>query len=121
MGARLDVLEELFAGTGGEELQGLEELHALIHLCADPHKAPGAASAKKTVRQLAKTRKATHYLRTDIYQKLDAASRAMKAMAPQGVRTSKSRLVNLALERLLEDFRRHGDAQSLARLLEEES
>lgn len=115
-----DILGELFAGDAGDAPQGLEELHALIQQCAAPRQA-AVAGPKRRVSELSRTRKTTHYLRADVYEGLEATSLAVRKLLPRGVKVSKSRLVNLALEQFLEDVRRTGDASAVARLVEDKS
>ncbi|MBZ4684861.1 MAG: hypothetical protein JG774_606 [Desulfomicrobiaceae bacterium] len=117
--ARRDVLGELFAGDAEETTQGLEELNALIQQCATPKKASIAAPKKRRGRS--RVRKTTHYLRPEVYERLEAASQRLRDELAPDVRVSKSRLVNLALEQFLEEIRRKDDPRAMARLLEEKS
>ncbi|MBC7356159.1 MAG: hypothetical protein H5U09_08180 [Desulfomicrobiaceae bacterium] len=118
--ARRDVLGELFAGDAEETTQGLEELNALIQQCATPKKA-SIAAPKKRRQGRSRVRKTTHYLRPEVYDRLEAASQRLRDELAPHVRVSKSRLVNLALEQLLEEIRRKDDPRAMARLLEEKS
>ncbi|BDV01143.1 hypothetical protein TDMWS_12280 [Thermodesulfomicrobium sp. WS] len=117
---RRDVLGELFSGEAHETVQGLEELNALIQQCAAPQKA-SIVAPKKRSQSRCRVRKATHYLRPEVYDRLEAASQRLRDELAPDVRVSKSRLVNLALAQLLEEIRRKDDPRAVARLLEEKS
>ncbi len=115
-----DILGELFANDSGEGLQGFEELHRLIQQCAAPKQAV-PSGVKRQVSHLTRTRKTTHYLRAEVYERLETTHLALRKLLPQGSKVSKSRLVNMALEQFLEEVRRSGDAGAVARLLEDKS
>lgn len=118
--ARRDVLDELFSGDAQETAQGLEELNALIQQCVAPKKAVIAAP-KKRQQGRSRVRKATHYLRPEVYAQLESTSQRLREELAPEVRVSKSRLVNLALEQFLEEIRRKNDPRAVVRLLEEKA
>lgn len=112
---RPDILGELFQGEVARgPVAGLEGLEELIHVCKQPH--AFSSKGEKKLLPLPKkkrrplTRKATHYLREDIFKGLDQTKESLQRLLPEGakLRASKSNLVNIALSALLQEIEEKG-------------
>ena len=109
-----DVLGELFQDKQvWASVPGLEELDALIHACVTPCSEKSGAEKKLLPLQRknqAKKVKATHYLQEKTFAELDEVHLALKELLPEGskLRASKSRLVNYAVRRLLQEIETKG-------------
>lgn len=116
-----DILGELFQGDQDfTTVPGLEDLDALIHACVGPRGAARLPVGERKLLTLPKkrrsgTRKATHYLEGNVYEGLTLANVALKELLPEGAksRTSKSRLVNYAVLRLLHEIEEKGESSAV--------
>lgn len=115
-----------------ETIPGLEELTTLIErystpllsrepLPPSPRKKAAASDrngGKKTNKGPPK-KKTTHYLTKNVYRELDEAKQFLQGLLPPGSKllASKSKIVNYALQTLLEDFEAKGNESELVKKL----
>lgn len=133
---RQDILEELLRGSQFDNIPGLEGLNDLVRRCAYPDGLSDGNKKLKAVQLHAKKitkkikagsgqskthRKTTHYLSSTIFETLDLTTERIKDLVSESFegRISKSRIVNHALQLILNDFNKRGvDSALVKQLLE---
>lgn len=121
MSEKRDILGELFKDSGEcAPAPDQEKLNELIHVCTDLEPRAQEPKRKKNVAQSKGKRrkekkKTTHYLNEDVYVGLAEANLAIKSLLPDGEksRASKSRLVNYAVYKLLQEIEEKGETSPL--------
>lgn len=115
-----------------ETIPGLEELTTLIErystplLSRDPlppsprkKTAAGDRNGRQETHKGPTKKKTTHYLTKNVYRELDEAKQFLQGLLPPGSKllASKSKIVNYALQALLEDFEAKGNESELVKKL----
>ncbi|HIJ35889.1 MAG TPA: hypothetical protein HPP59_01250 [Deltaproteobacteria bacterium] len=122
-GEKKDILAEILSGSEEDVIEGLEELCKIINLDAifsDGSKSPKKDSipAKKATRK--PTRKqASHYLTEKVLQELGETKSELRELFPSipKSKVTKSRIVDLALRTILEEYKEKGAESELIRKL----
>ena len=122
-GEKKDILAEILGGSEEDVVEGLEELCKIINLDAislDGSKSPKKDSipAKKATGK--PTRKqASHYLTEKVLQELGETKSELRELFPSMPKSkvTKSRIVDLALRTILEEYKEKGLDSKLIRKL----
>ena len=118
-----DILSEILGGSEEDVVEGLEELCEIINLetiSFNGSKSPGTKSIppKKTIRKTTK-KQASHYLTEKVLEELGETKSELRELFPSipKSKVTKSRIVDLALRTILEEYKEKGLESKLIRKL----
>ncbi len=118
-----DILAEILSGSGEHVIEELEELCEIINLeTISPNgsksSGKGSISEKKGVRKPGK-KQASHYLTEKVLEELGETKSELRELFPSipKSKVTKSRIVDLALRAILEEYKEKGLESDLIRKL----
>lgn len=115
-----DILGDILSGSQNQVVEGLEELNKIINLKGISSTTPGNPGKDLLTRKKAtgeSKRQTSHYLTESVFQKLGKTKYELRELFPSipKSKVTKSRIVDLAITAILEEYEEKGLESNLIR------